>query len=679
MIDGLQISIINYTQLLADPTDIVNIIGTNIQSYHQQRIVDLINNLNKYRNTLNTIKTQDCLTFGDFQYSDYCDQGFYLNLITTENVCALEVTEKCGLYSKILYDFNAIIAEIEYMIGEAELCSRSQARMGQIITEIDAQLVEVYTEVAKSDENSSNEIEVIEDDIVDVDNNLTVVDLAITDKENDNSAIEIALVETDPQTDCNIYSEEVEKLDNFSVSEYCKKETATADINNKKGEVNYYNTCVREKNVAARKERETYIRLQQECPKPSTLKTKQLVEAKNKNQTNVVTSLETSIEDTQQTMDDICEECGSSVLTNASLQLSRQLETTDIAVIDRVATILNTTTAQITKNDKLTLNDNEKVKLKVIQLKNTSSISKMKTEVNDLTNSKNKKQEFVATLKKEADYNKKELDGIINNITTQKGRLEEPQYFFCLRKTTDSNDPTGILNFKYQKCINGCYKDYREGTTDWAGCCKGCGVILEGDTAEVEGDTVYYRTAQPPYTPTDDDTSGSPNKCCEDLLKQLESLKIAILTTYDEDLNINLKHVYGFGNSDHFTRECYGEWFKQILQDFNTYMQSITYSYLSYLNNLSLNFNIEVNNCLQGGCTVIDPIHSNIITTPYGVIDLWNFDYNADYSGVLIEGDTTGAGTPATVIASINQEIANLPNPPANHLPNIVRTQMANI
>ena len=201
-----------YAQLLADPTNIANIIGTNIQSYHQQRIVDLINNLNKYRNTLNTIKTQDCLTFGDFQYRDYCDQGFYLNLITTENVCALEITEKCGLYSKILYDFNAIIAEIEFMIGEAELCGSAQARMGQIITEIDAQLVEVYTEVAKSDENSSNEIEVIEDDIVDVDNNLTVVDLVITDKENDNSAIEIALVETEPQTDCNIYSEEVEKI-----------------------------------------------------------------------------------------------------------------------------------------------------------------------------------------------------------------------------------------------------------------------------------------------------------------------------------------------------------------------------------------------------------------------------------------------------------------------------------
>ena len=47
--------------------------------------------------------------------------------------------------------------------------------------------------------------------------------------------------------------------------------------------------------------------------------------------------LEKTISETKHTIDNICEECGSIVPTNESLQLIRKMNTADVAVINRVA------------------------------------------------------------------------------------------------------------------------------------------------------------------------------------------------------------------------------------------------------------------------------------------------------------------------------------------------------
>ena len=127
--------------------------------------------------------------------------------------------------------------------------------------------MEISTELSKTGDNSSTEIENTELEIEALDKNLTLVTLDISDKEEDNDAIAVALIDTEPESDCTIYDAEIEKLNNFSVSDYCKVESRNKDYNSKKEEINFYNTCIKEKTNALNKEKQTYLRLSEECKK----------------------------------------------------------------------------------------------------------------------------------------------------------------------------------------------------------------------------------------------------------------------------------------------------------------------------------------------------------------------------------------------------------------------------
>ena len=676
-----------YKELLNDPTDIANILdSTDLTS--QTKIVDVLHFLIKYRDELDDIR-DDCMTFTPYNYSgEPCDtMNFYIELITTQQVCALEVTEKCGIYSKILWDFNGILAEIEYMLQVVDSCVQTKARVGNLITEIDAEIVEISTELSKTGDNSSTEIENTELEIEALDKNLTLVTVDISAKEEDNDTIAVALVDTEPESDCTIYEEQIEELNNFSVSDYCKGESRNKDFYNKKEEINFYNTCIKEKTNSLNKEKQIYIRLREECKKLVSLNG-ELEEAKNKNQTDVIPALEKTISETKHTIDNIREECGSIVATNESLQLNRKLNTADIAVINRVAVILNTTPAKISDNDKLSLTDDEKIKLRVIQTKNTVSLNKWNSEVSNINESKSKKEQSIAKLKREETLNKKELNKSLDSVINQKGRLENgdhdptsgaaPLASEEIYGKTGPSDPIGGIDFgmktgpsepmggidigaamtgpsepmgkkrdnrRYFRCINRCMRKHEVGSIGHSNCHDACGsfaAVTEG--GEEEQSTIYYRK----------DGSSDPEKCCENVEEWLNDLKTKMVTTYSPAYSTTHQE-YGLGNVLELTNNCYDEWYQQILSDYNIYINEVANSYLTYLNNLSLDFNIEVNNCLQGACP-LSHVDSNIITTPYGVEDLWDFKYiNTDYSGVIIEGDKSG-----DVIASIYQEIANI-------------------
>ncbi len=98
---------------------------------------------------------------------------------------------------------------------------------------------------------------------------------------------------------------------------------------------------------------------------------------------------------------------------------------------------------------------------------------------------------------------------------------------------------------------------------------------------------------------------------------------------------------------------AYQDW-NNSLQTSNNNSNNNNDTYLSLLDDLNLNFNIEVNNTNNSQVT-INNTTQNIITTPYGVDNIWDFDYNSNYSGVMIEGSKTN-----DVISSLNQEISQV-------------------
>ena len=81
-----------------------------------------------------------------------------------------------------------MIEELKYMIHVVEMCDEEMSDIGDMMTEINTEMVNVHADLTHDNDNTNNEIEDVEVSLTDLDDNLTLVNVEIDDKEKDNEA-----------------------------------------------------------------------------------------------------------------------------------------------------------------------------------------------------------------------------------------------------------------------------------------------------------------------------------------------------------------------------------------------------------------------------------------------------------------------------------------------------------
>ena len=555
----------------------------------RQEIINHISTLSHYQKLVTKLIRNRCIPFILPPEDQPCNNKLFYNLITTTFVCALPLTKECGLYTKVYMDYKYLEILLSSMEQQLEICIKEKEDTGEIIIDIDGHIKDLETEKAIIIDNGESEDEEVNQELISTQTDIDMLTTDLISKEEDNNTITQTQIENQPQYDSTIYNTQIEEIDNFDVNEYCQNEISKSDISNTKARLNAFNQCVKQKENELREQKVSYIGLREETGKLQTLNV-QLEDAKQKSQTNVVNVLETEIFNTEKKIDDFCAACGGIGQNNETLLIIQQNNSLEPAVIDNVARILKVTPKSITKDNKLDIDDEQKLTLKIIQSKNTSAISKIK---DTLTEKEKKKTEIIDlgdTLKTERKLKEEEIDKLIKESGDIKGQIQ-------------------------------------------------------------------YGDDEKARAPLNNITHDSPKDCCEILLLQVRELQTQLMDDMQSIITMNTN--------------CYAEWFNKINDRYNTYVQSNSATYLNYLEQLQLNFNLEVKNVNQGNNTTGDLI-SNIITTPYGSNDIWDFDFLQDYSGVVIEGTNE-----TDVINSIYSEIAGIVNlPPGGTIsPNLFEPQ----
>ena len=132
-----------------------------------------------------------------------------------------------------------------------------------------------------------------------------------------------------------------------------------------------------------------------------------------------------------------------------------------------------------------------------------------------------------------------------------------------------------------------------------------------------------------------------PNPCCDVTIIQ------ALYDTL-EDLESKVLEI------EKATQSCYGEWLDELNGNYDAFLITQQSNYLSYLDDLKINFKLFVNNTNVNTNTNID---TDLTYLPYtqSINPIWEWDPTQQYSGVVLSGSEIDL---ATVEESISEALA---------------------
>jgi hypothetical protein len=305
----------------------------------------------------------------------------YSNYITNQNVCSIEVPLECGIWTKILSDYNSLEGAIETIIDRYSIACESDTHMGASESTLEAiDDIKIYNRLSQERDEELNTLKdeenKLREEIGDIENQTN-------QKESDNTIIEKALTNINNSLDCSIYGNKLTELRNFNYRTYCNSVVyGDATINNgtKQSE---YESCISSKTLENQSDQLLYSELLNDCRSKNTLEG-QLKDAKFENNQTLIDQIEKELSDVSKNINTLTTNVNNSINYDESKQKSQLDENDTQNTINRTAELLGVSPEDITDNSgNLTLTDSQKVVLNIILNKNKSQISDLNGNLED--------------------------------------------------------------------------------------------------------------------------------------------------------------------------------------------------------------------------------------------------------------------------------------------------------
>ena len=405
-----------------------------------------------YIETYKTVKSEvESIIEGCFNLEllyPICDIN-YGNYINTQSICNLKIPLECGIWSKLLTDYKTLENAITNVINQySSICLDENGNlksssgfggnknasdpitdetMDQInnlkaYNNLTTQLEEELTKL-KSEEN------ILNGEINDIQNK-------IAQKNYDNNIIEKALTNVNNPMDCTVYDNKITELNNFNYNTYCNTIVyGSPNINNGTKQIEY-NSCITSKTLENQNELVLYSQLLEDCKLKNSIEI-QLKNAKFDNNVELVTELETQLNDVNNHINTLTTDYNNSISYDESKQPST-IESNDTQnTINKTAELLNTTPNNITDDSgNLILTDNQKINLNIQYTKNNSQVSDLNIKLGEkialLTENLQKQNQVINGTKNEQNNLGGKLFswgvGLIGLYYTLKGYLDPEVY-----------------------------------------------------------------------------------------------------------------------------------------------------------------------------------------------------------------------------------------------------------
>ena len=430
------------------------------------------NNLNSIESQVTKILNSGCARYVTLiKQNKDCDIPPF-DFITSENICALPLKISCGLWTKLLHDYEYYSDQITSMKLEAENCSKKDEDYSGIKGETDSLIVETETSKNENKAETQKQIRDVDQTIYKIDEQILKIDQEITTKNNDNSAIRQSLGDVEPSTDCTVYEETIKQLNNFNVESFCRNENKDRVRQGTEIYNTAYQSCVRTKTMSINEDIKTYTQLLETCNQNNELNNKLSV-AKNQNNQVKIDLFENEIKNNNEKINTLTNKPNGVINNNENLQSSTEQRNNTVGVTETTAKILGKTSNDITdSNGNLKLSSNEKIALKTQESRNTGEINKLNRKKEELVAQKNEKETSKQKIEDDYRENQKQYD---EDINVYKGVKEElapnhTNYSNCCK--IQAEELTVLLQtvnvelkkiLKYQnECYTSWYKEIRE-------------------------------------------------------------------------------------------------------------------------------------------------------------------------------------------------------------------------
>ena len=347
---------------------------------------DMLNYINEYKRIKSEVESSIGSCFNLTLLFPPCEIN-YNGFVNTQNVCNLEVPVECGLWTKILSDFESLKAGITNLITEynVQCISPNPGPIDSTIKKSEDffEGVEVVKKQNALTTQEEEQLKILTDSNEKLILKIRTLENEIALKNSDNVVISKALTNVDNPLDCSVYENKIVELRNFDYKTYCNTVVYGSPSTNDGTKTEEYNSCVKSKTLENQNEEVIYSQLFASCNEKNQLEV-QLTNAKFENNQEQINTLQTQIFEIEQTINRLTTDVNNNVSYDESIQTS-QLENNDIQnTINRTAELLNTTTDSITNSEgDLTLSSSQKVTLNVIYTKNISQIGSLNTVIDE--------------------------------------------------------------------------------------------------------------------------------------------------------------------------------------------------------------------------------------------------------------------------------------------------------
>ncbi len=334
----------------------------------------------------------------------------YSSFVKTENVCNLEISVECGLWTKILTDYESLILWVNNII--AKINTDCYSPNPGPINSVEKQTEKVFDEIEVFKKQNTltkqeeKQLKILNSVNLKLTEEINTLKSQLNLKNSDNNVINRALTNVNNPIDCVVYENKLTELRNFNYKNYCNTIVYGNQSSNNGTKQNEYEYCTTSKTIENQKEIVTYSRLFEDCKQKNILEEK-LVNAKFNNNKEEISQIEKEIITLNQEINTLTSELENG---NEEIQTSLISQNDVQNTINRTAELLDVSVKSITAdNGDIILTDTQKLSLKIIQTKNISQINKINNDIGDKT--------YLLT------KNLKEQNVIVSNTSQSKNNL----------------------------------------------------------------------------------------------------------------------------------------------------------------------------------------------------------------------------------------------------------------
>jgi len=259
---------------------------------------------------------------------------------------------------------------------DLESCVNSNGDTGGEFEDIE--VVPIEEEVATSnlyDNEVTLEYDSNNEQIEDLNAEITVNQSRVDSLNTENQTLRRATTQTSTDTDCTVYETQIQNLNNFNYTNYCKN---NLKVQNPEQYWNELNKCISSKNKQVAEERNKYQQLLTLCQTNNTTN-EELKIAKNQNQTDRIIGYTDEITKNDIKINDITNSLNNEVLNkSASQEVDQQY------IIKTAAEVLGVSENSITNNGNISISSIQKVSLEIKEDQNNQLINTINKKIGEL-------------------------------------------------------------------------------------------------------------------------------------------------------------------------------------------------------------------------------------------------------------------------------------------------------